>query len=268
MTQPVLASASAGCSDWTMANDTAIALVTGANKGIGFAIAQRLAGLGMTVLVAAREPRRGADAAAALRAAGGDAHPVTLDVTGPATIQAAAAQIASQFGRLDVLVNNAGISGRPGGREPQAPGAEDIAVIRAVFETNFFGIIMVTDALLPLLRRSPAGRIVNVSSGVGSLHHMTDPAHYMSKLPAMVGYPASKTALNALTVQYAKALAGDRILVNAVAPGACATDFTNGLPYPVTRTAAQGAEIAVRLATIGPDGPTGGFFDDDGPVPW
>jgi NAD(P)-dependent dehydrogenase (short-subunit alcohol dehydrogenase family) len=113
-----------------------------------------------------------------------------------------------------------------------------------------------------------AGCIVNVSSGVGSLRNMTDPGHYMSKLPAAAGYPTSKTALNSLTVQYAKALAADHILVNAVAPGACATDFTKGLPFPITRTAAQGAEIAVSLATVGPDGPTGGFFDDDGPVPW
>jgi NAD(P)-dependent dehydrogenase (short-subunit alcohol dehydrogenase family) len=248
-----------------MPHDTPVALVTGANKGIGHAIARRLAGLGMTVLVAARDPRRGEDAAAVLRAAGGDAHPITLDVTGPATIKAAAAQVASRFGRLDVLVNNAGIPGTPGG---QTPGAADLDVVRAVFETNFFGVIMVTDALLPLLRRSAAARIVNVSSGVGSLRHMTDPTHYMSKLPAAAAYPTSKTALNSLTVQYAKALAADHILVNAVAPGACATDFTQGLPFSITRTAAQGAEIAVRLATIGPDGPTGGFFDDDGPVPW
>lgn len=137
-----------------------------------------------------------------------------------------------------------------------------------MFETNVFGVIMVTEALLPLLRKSPAGRIVNVSSGTGSLHHMTNPGHYMSRLPATIAYPVTKTTLNTLTVQYAKALAADRILVNAVAPGACATDFTRNLPYPVSRTAAQGAAIAVRLATIGPDGPTGGFFDDDGPVPW
>jgi NAD(P)-dependent dehydrogenase (short-subunit alcohol dehydrogenase family) len=251
-----------------VADDATIALVTGANRGIGRAIAQRLAGLGMTVLLAARDASRGEEAAAELRAAGGDAHPVTLDVTDPATIRAAAGQVAARFGRLDVLVNNAGISGRSGEHGLQTPGAVSTAAVRAVFETNFFGVIMVTDALLPLLRRSPAARIVNVSSGTGSLHNMTNPAHYMSKLPAAAAYPVSKTALNALTVQYAKALATDHILVNAVAPGACATDFTNGLPDAVTRTAAQGAEIAVRLATIGPDGPTGGFFDDDGPVPW
>jgi len=242
-----------------------IALVTGANKGIGRAIAERLAGLGMTVLVGARDARRGEEAAAALRSAGGDAYPIIMDVTGPASIEAAAAEVAGRFGHLDVLVNNAGISGdRPG----QAPGAVDLATVRAVFETNVFGVIMVTEALLPLLRRSDAARIVNVSSGVGSLRNMTDPAHYMSKLPGTAGYPVSKTALNSLTVQYAKALAGDGILVNAVAPGACETDFTRNLSYPASRTAAQGAEIAVRLATVGADGPTGGFFDDDGPVPW
>jgi NAD(P)-dependent dehydrogenase (short-subunit alcohol dehydrogenase family) len=243
-------------------DNATIALVTGANKGIGRAIAQQLAGLGMTVLLAARDPGRGREAAAALRQAGGDVHQVILDVTDPASIQAAAGEVAAQFGRLDVLVNNAGVAGR------QVPGAVRLDSVRVVFETNVFGVIMVTEALLPLLRKSPAGRIVNVSSGTASLHHMTSPDHYMSRLPATIAYPVTKTALNALTVQYAKALAADRILVNAVAPGACATDFTRNLPYPVTRTAAQGAAIAVRLATIGPDGPTGGFFDDDGPVPW
>lgn len=251
-----------------MADDTRIALVTGANKGIGRAVAERLAGLGMTVLVAARDKQRGEEAAAALRAGGGDARPVVLDVTDPLTIQAAAAKVGDWFGRLDVLVNNAGISGH--GTTGQTPGSANLDAVRAVFETNFFGVIMVTDALLPSLRKSPGARIVNMSSVVGSMGTMTDPAHYLSTLPAVLAYPTSKSALNALTIQYAKALAADRILVNAVAPGACATDFTKHLRRdpPITRTAAQGAEIAVRLATIGPDGPTGGFFDDNGPVPW
>jgi NAD(P)-dependent dehydrogenase (short-subunit alcohol dehydrogenase family) len=248
-----------------MVDDSTIALVTGANKGIGRAIADRLAGLGMTVIVAARDAGRGERAAAELRAGGGDAHAIVLDVTDPAAIRSAVAQVTSRFGRLDVLVNNAGISCR---MPLQTPGACDLSEVRAVFETNFFGVIMVTDALLPLLRGSRAGRIVNVSSVVGSVGHMTDPGHYMSTLPGAAAYPTSKSALNALTVQYAKKLAADHILVNAVAPGACATDFTRHLPYPITRTAAQGAEIAVRMATIGPDGPTGGFFDDDGRVPW
>lgn len=140
--------------------------------------------------------------------------------------------------------------------------------VRAAFETNVFGVMMVTNAMIPLLRRSPAARIVNISSDVGSLAKMADSAHYFATLPGSAAYPPSKTALNSLTVQYAKDLRADNILVNAAAPGACATDFTKHLGIPITRTAADGAAIAVRLATLGPDGPTGGFFSDDGPVPW
>jgi NAD(P)-dependent dehydrogenase (short-subunit alcohol dehydrogenase family) len=245
--------------------DARIALVTGANKGIGRAIAHRLAALGMTVLVGARDPVLGAEAAAALRSTGGDAHPLTLDVTDPAGVAAAATEVADRFGRLDVLVNNAGVSGDRAG---QRPGAVDLAAVRAVFETNLFGVIAVTEALLPLLRRSAAGRIVNVSSGTGSMRRTTDATDYMARLPAFVGYPVTKTALNMLTVQYAKALAADGILVNAVAPGGCATDFTKGSPFTITRTADQGARIAVRMATLGHDCPTGGFYEDDGTVPW
>jgi NAD(P)-dependent dehydrogenase (short-subunit alcohol dehydrogenase family) len=239
--------------------------VTGANKGIGRAIAGRLATLGMTVLVAARDQGRGAEAAAALRSTGADAYPLTLDVTDPAGVAAAATAVAGRFGRLDVLVNNAGIAGD---HARQRPGAVDLAAVRAVFQTNLFAVIAVTEALLPLLRRSAAGRIVNVSSGTGSMGRMTDATHYLARLPASVGYPVTKTALNMLTIQYAKALAPDGILVNAVAPGACATDFVKGVPFDITRTADQGAQIAVRMATLGYDGPTGGFFEDDGTVPW
>ncbi len=239
--------------------------MTGANKGIGRAIAERLAGLGLTVLVGARDAERGAAAVEAMRAAGQDAYPVTLDVTAPATVAAVATEVSDRFGRLDVLVNNAGIAGD---RSGQRPGAVDLAAVREVLETNLFGVIATTEALLPLLRRSAAARIVNVSSGTASMGRMTDATHYLSRLPGSAGYPVSKAALNMLTVQYAKALAPDGILVNAVAPGACATDFTNGLPFEITRTAADGAEIAVRLATLGYGCPTGGFFEDNGAVPW
>ncbi|MEV1178026.1 SDR family NAD(P)-dependent oxidoreductase [Nonomuraea sp. NPDC049784] len=240
--------------------ETRTALVTGANKGIGYEVAAGLAREGMTVLLGSRDRERGAEAAARLRAAGGDVRPVVLDVTDPATIEAAAAALT----RLDVLVNNAGISGTAW----VPPSATSPRTVWEVFETNVIGVLMVTNAMLPMLRRSPAARIVNVSSGVGSLAHHTDPAHYMSGLPPMATYPVSKTALNSLTVQYAKELRKDGILVNAAAPGACATDFSKDLPYKITRTAADGAAIIIRLATLGPDGPTGGFYDDEGIVPW
>lgn len=236
-----------------------VALVTGANKGIGREIVAQLAGLGMTVLLAARDPERRAEAVAALRAAGGDVHPIALDVTDPASAPAAAAQIEAEYGRLDILVNNAGISGGYG----QPPSTADPEVVHNVFDTNVFGVLRVTNAMLPLLIRSPAARIVNVSSTVGSLAVMTDPDGPLAEMPASAAYVPSKTALNALTIQYAKDLAKAGVLVNAACPGLCATDFTHGHG---DRTAAQGAAIAVRLATR-PEG-TGGFYEDAGRIPW
>lgn len=245
-----------------------VALVTGANKGIGRAVASELSAGGMTVILGSRDPARGEEAANELRAAGREVHAVTLDVTDAATIGEAAAFVEQHFGRLDVLVNNAGISGSTAPLEAStAPGTADLDLVRQVFETNVFGVIAVTNTMLPLLRRSPQARIINVSSGVGSLAHMTNPDHYMSHMPAHVAYPPSKTALNALTVQYAKDLQAESIDVNAVAPGACATDFTRHLGLEIPRTAADGAAIVVQLATA-PKGQTSGFFDDNGPVPW
>lgn len=238
-----------------------IALVTGANKGIGYEIVAQLADRGVTVLLGARDEKRREDAVASLRSAGGDVHAVALDVTDATTVRAAADHIEDRFGRLDVLVNNAGISGGWG----QTPGSADVDAVRTVFETNFFAVMTVTNAMLPLLRRSDAGRIVNVSSGLASLSDMTDPTGRLAAMPASAAYVPSKTALNSLTVQYAKELRENGILVNAADPGYCATDLNNQSGY---RTAAQGAAIAVRLATLGPDGPTGGFFNDDGPVAW
>jgi NAD(P)-dependent dehydrogenase (short-subunit alcohol dehydrogenase family) len=238
-----------------------IALVTGANRGIGRAIAEQLAARGGTVLIAGRDPAACAGTAEAIGAA---AHPLHLDVTEQSTVDAAADLTGRRFGHLDVLVNNAGISGRAG----QPPSDADIDDVRAVFDTNVFGVIRVTNAMLPLLRRSPAGRIVNVSSSVGSMARMSDPEHYFAALPAMVSYPPAKSALNSLTVQYAKELRPAGILVNAADPGACATDFTRGLNRTIERTAAQGAAIAVRLALLPADGPTGRLFNDDGEVPW
>lgn len=245
-----------------------IALVTGANKGIGYAIAEQLSTAhGITVLLGARDPDLGARAALALRAQGGDVHEITLDVTRAASVKDAAALIGAQYGRLDILVNNAGISGNRGA---QRPGTVELDNVRAVFETNLFGVIAVTEAMLPLLRESAPARIVNVSSGTGSLTWMTDPDHYFASIVAgSAAYPVSKTALNMLTVQYAKALAAQDITVNAIAPGPCATDFVGGITGRVfTRTAADGARIAVELATSADGTRTGGFYDDDGQVPW
>lgn len=245
--------------------ERAVALVTGANKGIGREIAGQLAALGMTVLLGARDPRRREDAARTLRSAGLDVRPIALDVTDLATVRAAEAYVDERFGRLDMLVNNAGISGDVA---RQAPSTADMGTLREVFETNFFGVIGVTNAMIPLLLRSPAPRIVNVTSSLGSLARMTDPGDYRAGLPAMAAYAPSKTALNSLTVQYAKELRKHNVLINLADPGATDTDFIRGSGLRVTRTAAQGAAIAVRLATLGPDGPTGGFFNDEGLVPW
>lgn len=246
-----------------------IALVTGANKGIGRATAEQLAALGMTVLIGARDPRRGEEAAAALRAAGGDAHAVTLDVTDPATVQAAAKQVEERFGHLDVLINNAGITGSgqvaPEDAHDQVPSSVDLDMVRAVFETNVFGVIAVTNAMLPLLRRSPSPRIVNVSSGAASLTIASVPDGPLATLPASAAYTPSKTALNSLTVQYANELRKEGILINAADPGYVDTEINNHSGF---LTVAQGATVLVRLATLGADGPTGGFFSEDGPMPW
>lgn len=246
-----------------------VALVTGANKGIGRGAAQLLAARGMTVLLGARDPGRGRDAAAELRAAGGDVHAVTLDVTDPRTIAETAAAIEQRHGHLDALINNAGITGSgqvlPEEAVDQVPSTVDLAMVREVFETNVFGVIAVTNAMLPLLRRSAAPRIVNVATHAASLTLTSDPAGLLTALPASAAYTPSKSALTALTVQYANELRQDGFLVNAVAPGFIATDSNNHAGF---LTPAQGAAVLVRLATLDDHGPTAGFFDEDGPVPW
>jgi NAD(P)-dependent dehydrogenase (short-subunit alcohol dehydrogenase family) len=240
-------------------SESKIALVTGANKGIGYEIAAGLGALGWSVGVGARDDERREAAVEKLRADGVDAFGVPLDVTDDAGVTAAARLIEERTGRLDALVNNAGVTG--GG--PQEPSTVDVNRVRAAVETNVIGVIRVTNALLPLLRRSPAPRIVNVSSSVGSLTRQTTPGAEMG--PIAVAYAPSKTFLNAVTVQYARELAGTHILINAVCPGYTATDL-NG--FRGVRTPRQGAAIAIRLATVPADGPTGRFFDDEGEVPW
>jgi NAD(P)-dependent dehydrogenase (short-subunit alcohol dehydrogenase family) len=235
---------------------TTIALVTGANKGIGYEVARQLGAAGATVLVGARDPERGKAAAAALQARW-----VRLDVTDPATVEAAAQWIEREYGRLDVLVNNAGILLDPLDGKPYAL---PLQKLRDTYEVNVFGVAAVTNAMLPLLLRSAAGRIVNVSSEMGSLARSGTPGTPQAQMQ-LLAYNTSKTALNGLTMQYANALRDTPIKVNAGCPGYCATDM-NGHAGP--RTVGQGAAIAVRLATLPGDGPTGGFFEEDGPIPW
>ncbi|RKS08676.1 short-subunit dehydrogenase [Nocardiopsis sp. Huas11] len=244
-------------------SETKTALVTGANKGIGYEIAGGLGALGYRVAVGAREQTRRERAVERLRAAGVDAFGVALEVTIDRSVAEAAALVEQRLGRLDVLVNNAGISGETGPGWGQDPTTLDLDVVRTVVETNVIGVIRVTNAMLPLLRRSASPRIVNVSSSVGSLTRQSDPDIEVG--PVMAAYAPSKSFLNALTVQYARRLDDTNILVNAACPGLVATDFT-GFQGP--RTPRQGAATAIRLATLADGGPTGGFFEDAGAIPW
>jgi NAD(P)-dependent dehydrogenase (short-subunit alcohol dehydrogenase family) len=233
--------------------DFSAALVTGANKGIGQAIARQLAETGLTVYVGSRDAARGKSAADEI---GGDARLLVIDVTDDASIAAAA----SQVGSLDILVNNAGISG-----DGKPAGEADADAFRRVYETNVFGVVAVTNAFLPALRRSPKPRIVNISSGTGSLTLATGPE--FAHQGRMAAYRSSKTALNAVTVFYAHAL-GDRFKVNALAPGLRRTDL-NPIAAASEGDPAEGAAGAVRLALLPDDGPTGEFFSWDGtPLPW
>ncbi|MGW6690004.1 SDR family oxidoreductase [Streptomyces sp. NPDC054961] len=244
-------------------SETKIALVTGANKGIGYEIATGLGALGYRVGVGARDEARLETAVEKLRAAEVDAFGVLLDVTGDHSVTGAAELIERQAGRLDVLVNNAGISGDSGPGWVQDPTTLDLDVVRTVLETNVLGVIRVTNAMLPLLRRSTSPRIVNVSSGVGSLTRQADPNIEIG--PIMAAYAPSKSYLNAITLQYARQFAGTSILINAACPGLVATDFTD---FYGSRTPEQGAATAIRLATLPDGGPTGSFFEDDGAIPW
>lgn len=232
------------------------ALITGANRGLGRQTARELADLGWTVWMGSRDPDRGQSAADELSPVG-DLRVVQLDVTDDASVEAAVATVTDAGAGLDVLVNNAGIIGA------RVPALETRPQdFLACFGVNLLGPVRVTRAFLPLLEQSDHPRVVMVSSGMGSLAVTTDPNRLESSVVALV-YPASKAALNMVTTQYAKALPTMR--VNAVDPGYTATDL-NG--FTGHQTIEDGVRPIVRLATIDPDGPTGGFFDAHGTVPW
>ncbi|MEU2584175.1 SDR family oxidoreductase [Streptomyces avermitilis] len=232
-------------------------LITGANKGLGFETARRLLAAGHTVYIGCRDAERGRRAAEQL-----GARAVRLDVTDDASVEAAAKAIQADGG-LDVLVNNAGIQEEMGD-DNVVIGAADVTadVMRQTFETNVFGLVRVTHAFLPLLHSSAAPVVVNVSSGLASLTRATTPGDPAYTYPGLA-YPASKTAVNMITVQYAKAFPNMRI--NAVEPGYTKTDLNGNSGV---QTVEQGAEIIVRMAQVDPDGPTGGYFDAEGTLPW
>ena len=232
-------------------------LITGANKGLGRETARQLAAQGWTVLLGARDADLGRAAAAELADAGGDVRFVQIDVTSDESVAAAVAQVSREVGHLDVLVNNAGIIGSHTPVLETGP-----ADFLACFGVNLLGPVRVTRAFIPLLSTSALPRVVMVSSGLGSLAVTADPDRIEFTINSLV-YPSSKSALNMVTTQYAKALPGWK--VNAVDPGYTATDL-NG--HSGHKTVPEGAAVIVQLATVGPDGPTGGFFDDKGPVAW
>jgi len=237
-----------------------VALVTGANKGIGFEIARQLGEAGFAVFLGARNAGLGEEAAAKLRTQGLDARYIELDLTRLDTIETAAAAIKASSGQLDVLVNNAAIVDAADG----PPSSVAAGVVRRVLETNLFGTLAVTQAMLPLLRAAPAARIVNLSSGLGSLAMNADPTWEFAAFK-LLGYNTSKAAVNMLTAQLAYELRDTAIKVNAVSPGYVATDMN---AHQGILTVAEGAAEPLRLALLPPNGPTGGFFSAEGPYPW
>jgi len=243
-----------------MTTTNRIALVTGANKGIGLEIARQLAQAGVFVIIGARDAKRGNAAVADLSSQGLEATFVQLDLLDEASIVAAAAAISDKHGHLDILVNNAGImdwtDGVPSGASQQA--------VRRVFETNFFGTLAVTQAMLPLLRKSTAARIVNLSSALASLAGNGDPTspYYSAQL---LGYNASKAALNMLTVQLSEEFRSTPHVVNSVSPGYVKTDLTGGNGF---LTPDQAAKTPVKFALLGDDAVSGRFVKSDGEIAW
>jgi NAD(P)-dependent dehydrogenase (short-subunit alcohol dehydrogenase family) len=237
-----------------------IAFVTGANKGIGREISRQLAAKGILVLIGARDRERGEKAVEDLRGQGLPVEFIQIDVTSQLSVDHAAAEVERRHGRLDILVNNAGIA------VDWFPGSElTVEALQKTFETNVFGVFRVTKALLPLLKKSKHGRIVNMSSGLGSITRSADPTSPLASRNMLLAYCSSKAALNMITVQFANELKSAGIKVNAANPGFTATDM-NQQRGP--RTVEQGAATPVRLALISDDGPTAGVFSDDGPEPW
>lgn len=242
-----------------MTTSSKIALVTGANKGLGLEICRQLGKLGYTVLLGSRDESRGEEAALALRGEGLDVRTVRVDNTAPDSFAKLRDLIESDYGHLDVLVNNAGTATDWEFTADNVP----MQTLRDTFETNFFGVVELTQTLLPLIRKSPAGRIVNQSTILASLATHSAPKSPIENIKPLA-YNASKAALNAFTVHLAAALKDTPVKVNSAHPGSVRTDLN---PKGIM-TVERGAKTAVELATLPPDGPTGGFFHLGKPLPW
>lgn len=235
-------------------------LITGANKSIGYETARQLGGLGYRIWLGCRDAARGAAAMKSLAAEGHDVRLLPIDVTQDKSVRAAAARVLDEDGRLDILINNAGIPGGP----HVTPSQQPLDSIHAVYETNVFGPIRVTQAFVPLLKSAGRGTVVMVSSGLGSLGWLSDPANQFYGVN-ILGYNSSKSALNAVALAFAKELAAVGIKVDAVDPGYTATDFNNHSGY---RTVEQAAAGIVWLATQDPAGPSGRFYFEQNQIPW
>lgn len=245
-----------------MNGSSKIALVTGATRGIGLETVRQLAASGLTVLLAGRDLARATAAAEAFQAQGLPVVPIALDVTDPDGIQQVALQIEQRFGQLDVLINNAGVLLDEFSKPPSQ---QSLETWRATFDTNLFAVVQLTQALLPLLKRAPAARVVNLSSQLGSFGWHTDPSSPIYDFKAPVAYNASKSALNAWTVHLAYELRETKIKVNAVHPGYVQTDMNGG---EGEIDVATGAKSSVQMATLEDDGPSGTFTHLGQTLPW
>jgi NAD(P)-dependent dehydrogenase (short-subunit alcohol dehydrogenase family) len=237
-----------------------VALITGANKGLGFETARQLGRQNIKVLIGARDETRGREAVEKLLAEDIDAEFILLDVSDAKTHEAAAKYVEENYGKLDILVNNAGIALD----SAEKASVVSLEILRKTFDTNFFGVIALTQTLLPLIKKTENGRIVNVSSGLGSLTQHSDPKWEFYNVKPLA-YNSSKTALNAFTVTLAHELKDTNIKVNSADPGYTATDLNNNSG---PKTVEQGASIIADLATLPNDGATGSYFDDQGVLPW
>ncbi|AIQ71735.1 SDR family oxidoreductase [Paenibacillus graminis] len=241
-------------------NKSKIVLITGGNKGIGFETARQLGNMGYEILIGARSENKGHEAVTLLEKEKIKAKTVVLDVTNPSSVLSAVEWIEQEYGLLDILINNAGVFFE----ENTTPIELELSVLKSTYETNVFGVFSVTKAMLPLLRSSSAGRIVNLSSALGSLTLNSDSTSEFYNANSLA-YNSSKTAVNALTVSFAKELSDSPIKINSVCPGFTATDLNGNSGY---RSVEQAASTVVELATILNDGPTGGFYDEHGVVAW